>query len=996
MSNIEKIEPIKVNGSSRIYGGDIYFCSVSLKFNEAPNEVQINVVNDNGRYNPPNVNLSEKKDIEIGKLKLGKMVAYKYRERFSSQGKILEVYFIDGSYILDKIFVGLIGKHAWSQDYKNQIQRFNEKPFTEIIGIRKFNDEKGKEEEEKTTKVHEKVNANFYIIGRQFHPCDINKDNLIDFKEATNFDFCDPCPSCPEDKFENRCQELSYMQIFDVGYSLQDLEDALKADPISLDGFEIEVNFQGIPSQGGANKNPKKFFYRDHFGPMREVLNSWANDFGCVWFLENKNDKNTIQFIDISSREIEINPESIISQYRDSLVSYEKEATAENTAQRGNISWYERAGEKKDYSCSKATTVILSALYGTDFIGNKDRETVKGLKYNSNFYMMGGILKAYNPTLRNIWWIRNVYEITNPTTAAEYITSIEEILKKQNSSSSSSEDEEVPKIDNKIIYEMGNMRILSVITKEPINGNSEFHNVAKNQYNNLKNTMNSYERLRFEQKSGYFIVAYIDDKALQQIYDLEDELYDFAGKFYVREHMFRLCGITGNDEFVRNNTNIESADGSAQIYSKKDGIGTNPLSKFKYYKSGYLGCIMGKGNLSNAPVAKPSKNLKSTQGFQIKNYNGNNVLSDTPEAYSKQENIAGTLFSIKSSEQHVPKLEQTAIILERQAKWVPEPELFQSLYNSYITEKYADYDFKVLGSDGIPSSSKWIINALGQNTGFLASGYGGNIKVFIAYQGNLEIKPCKQGWTKTISHPTDELAAKTRKVVKRIGGKFAPETPIGLLNNRCHTIEFGDNFLGKIITPPHTFIPKDAGQERLIEPNSQTSNGKPCDSVLNRETFRIPAYRVYVSQSFNQTVTLPKIQSGAYSNMECSPQVRSFEVNYLNLSDDDFFAFTGSGAHYGCIPNVYKINEIHSAYTGTSYSNLNVDYGVVVQSKKVPEINDISSEIKRGLSNLEIQLSENGILSTITYNTKLIKSISSDLLKFKNTRSFGNVARGNV
>ena len=130
--------------------------------------------------------------------------------------------------------------------------------------------------------------------------------------------------------------------------------------------------------------------------------------------------------------------------------------------------------------------------------------------------------------------------------------------------------------------------------------------------------------------------------------------------------------------------------------------------------------------------------------------------------------------------------------------------------------------------------------------------------------------------------------------------------------------------------------------------------------------------------------------------MECSPQVRSFEVNYLNLSDDDFFAFTGSGAHYGCIPNVYKINEIHSAYTGTSYSNLNVDYGVVVQSKKVPEINDISSEIKRGLSNLEIQLSENGILSTITYNTKLIKSIYSDLLKFKNTRSFGNVARGNV
>ena len=88
-------------------GGRIYYCNFSPSFSEKPSEVQINVINEKGSYQKPSINFQTPVKVKIGSLDLGDMYPYKYKNRYSSQGNVLEVYFIDPSFLLDKIFVGL-------------------------------------------------------------------------------------------------------------------------------------------------------------------------------------------------------------------------------------------------------------------------------------------------------------------------------------------------------------------------------------------------------------------------------------------------------------------------------------------------------------------------------------------------------------------------------------------------------------------------------------------------------------------------------------------------------------------------------------------------------------------------------------------------------------------------------------------------------------------------------------------------------------------------
>ena len=1018
MSKI-KVESITLNGNTQYMGGRIYYCNFSPSFSEKPSEVQINVINEKGSYQKPSINFQTSVKVKIGSLDLGDMYAYKYKNRYSSQGNVLEVNFIDPSFLLDKIFVGLNGKHGWTKKISEDMGVMSKKTFSEFLGIPSSSSSSSSSSSgspNTATDIYEKITDNFWIIGRQFHPCDENKDNFVSFDEAFNVDPCDQCPSCPEDKYDNRCAELSYTTIFEIGYSFKDLIEAFGKFKPKQGSTEITVEVpQGL--LGEENKEKYEKFYRDYFGPLREVLTSWANDFGLNWFYDIKNKK--VKFIDISTQEIQVPIDEVINTYKtDKLISYEHEVTAENTSQRGAISWYERGGERKSFSCDKATTVILSALYGADYLGNRERTTLNDKEINSNTDVVGSILRAYNPLLRDLFWLRTIYDMKTSSDMVQYIA---DFSATENSSSSSSlnfnEDQEYVLANNKVISEYGDMQILAVIDcnlSKTDKEKTKFQKIANYTYNDLLLEMNELDALKLQAKSGFFVVAYIDEVALEKRYEMEDDLYDFLGRFYARESLFRLCGLTGNEEFVKNNTNIESADGSAQIYSKKDGIGSHPLSKYKFYKSGYLGCIVNSGNVSTFNPAQPDPEAKSapksTQGFdlQTSQANGQDVvgLKDTPQSYTAAEGGAGSLFSAKKSNETIPRFEQTAIILDREPKWLPEVQLFQETYNQKISDTLGELEWKLFGGNGVPPNSSWMTSAYGGNTGFIKSGTAGKIKVFIVNTGEFKVFPAvSDDFEGTVSHPTDKTANQTKKMLRRIGGKYSPQTAIGLLNNKCHEIRIGESGASSasslvfptIYTPPHTLIPKN--NKKLIEKDilSETKNkgdkATSCDVALKKEDFRVPAYRVYVSQSFNQSVTLPKIQTGVNSDMKCAENVRSFDVSYSKLTNDDFKTFTGSQG-YGCIPNLDYLTGIHTAYTGNVFSNATPDDTLNLEIKGLPDVSDYAGEILKGLENLSIQISDQGINSNLQYGTKMIKGISPDLLKFQNSRRFDRPVKG--
>jgi hypothetical protein len=917
------IEDITVDGKNTLYGGRIYYFNLKVNGMEGPNEIQINVVNDSGSYSEPTLSFNDPHEIDCGGT-FKDMYLVKFKKVVSSQGSFLELFYIDKSFKLDTVFVGINGKHGWINEYAQAFDLLNKKTFTKLIEDNDFS------QLADPAYNYERKTPNFWIVGRQFHPCDKNRDGKLQFDEIQSMEFfCDPCPSCPDDKYEDRCKELTYTQIFESAYSFKDLIDCFPTANPSEPGA-----FLSIEAPSNIDQKSYEKYYKDFHGTLREVLTSWCYDFGLSWYLDQG---TTIKFIDLKGG-ITLDPYAKINDNINNLISYELDVENDSSSA-GNIVWYEKAGEKKSYNCAKNAQVMLSPVYGNDYLGARARNVgVNSIEISSNADIMGSILGSYSPILRNIYWTHLVYKIKNAQDAKDYITT----LSNPADTGDVSGDLDIA-ADPKALLEMGDLKILAVVSGndsiDQLNDNDFVKAVKPNGYKKLYSSLTEYEKGRCLLNSGFFIVAYVNEKKLQQRIEMEKELFNFIGRYYIDEHLFRLCGITGNDEFVKNNTSIQTPDGSAKIYSKKDGIKSHPFSKFKYYKSGYLGCVVGTGNLLE---------------------DDNNLILNKESGF---------------------KNEHTSIILEREPKWVPEPGTFNEIYDDYITNKYGDLEWKLLNEpkrEAIDTYSTSIEKSWIQTLGaqFITGGMKGQIKVFrvYPYTGNLTITPAPGASHKgTNDHPTDKSATQTRQMVKRIGGKHSqPELSFGLLNTKCTKISFNDQKLPDIYTPPHTF-----------SESSVSRNVTNLNTLCLPEGFRPKVYRAYMSQSFNQAITVPKIQGGIYK-ISGDSKSRTLDVLVNTLTNDDFAAFSGSGMNYGCTPNLSYLSGIYSAYTGIDPSRSGVSSGVNLNIKGFPT--DINTEIPSGLSQASVTISENGVFTSLTYNTQKIKSISKDLLKFNNFR----------
>lgn len=108
-----KIEEILINGNSgEIFDSYIYGSNLELGFSESPTKLTLNIVKkDNTDFDSFPTSLITSYEIKIGALTLSKMYLYSYEISRSVGQKTATLNFIDPSFILDKIFVGLIHRH---------------------------------------------------------------------------------------------------------------------------------------------------------------------------------------------------------------------------------------------------------------------------------------------------------------------------------------------------------------------------------------------------------------------------------------------------------------------------------------------------------------------------------------------------------------------------------------------------------------------------------------------------------------------------------------------------------------------------------------------------------------------------------------------------------------------------------------------------------------------------------------------------------------------
>jgi hypothetical protein len=377
-----KIDGVKINGRNQAFGGFIYAVDYQVGLLESPTTISVQFVNSTGDYQEPQLSVLAAYKISIGNIISGNFYAVSYENSKTSSGRILTVNFIDGSHILDRIWVGLYKRMG---DHK-----------TSVPGL--------------------------LIVGREMHPCDANQDGIFDQTDADLIKWgeTDPCElRCPneEDKTEpvvDNCIKREISEIFEVRYNFEDLMNALEGKltqfsdsrkiqtiiPNDLASGTYNVDLTMPPTRRNMNassfnrvkiktrpKNTNPFFFRDYSGPLREVLRNWCSDFGWSFFWEN----DALNFIDTKSR-----PEVNLKAFAN-LESRSKSATLEGTVGRGYVSYYAHPGIEAETECSKTQALLLRCLSLRDLFGELYKPSWSAVAYNQTDYSSIGATSSLSP-----------------------------------------------------------------------------------------------------------------------------------------------------------------------------------------------------------------------------------------------------------------------------------------------------------------------------------------------------------------------------------------------------------------------------------------------------------------------------------------------------------------------------------------------------------------------------------------------------------------------
>lgn len=349
---INSISEILINNSPQIFGGYIYSCQFSVAMGDGQSTMTIDVVSENGEYlvSPSTI---AKPYCNPYKIQVGSSIEFScylegYVIRRSPSGNTLSIKFIDTSIILDKIYVGLYKKHG-----KNQ-------------------------------------GTGLILVGKEINPC--LKTNNIYIKDEeiplTYYDPCHPCIDSEKDKdiinFVD-CLEKNKYSILDVAYNFGDL---LK----NMGSYFTIV--------GGKDPNPK--YITQYTGTLREVLNSWCQDFGWFYYWDN----GKLYFKDLRNT-IEVNAD--ISNFCPNVLEYEESYSMANSFKTATITNFSRPGDPaKLYECQNAKYVIAETL-------TQNSAFSMPLSLTSKIDVIGAGLSHYSDDLRNLYYWYVKYQMNDVT-----------------------------------------------------------------------------------------------------------------------------------------------------------------------------------------------------------------------------------------------------------------------------------------------------------------------------------------------------------------------------------------------------------------------------------------------------------------------------------------------------------------------------------------------------------------------------------------------------
>ena len=394
MSQIKSIPSIRANGSNRLFGGYIYSISFDIPNTNSPGGARVEVVNESGDYSIPQV-LSGI-SAHICNFSIGgftwKGYLKSYRKIESSRGNTLSLDYIDGSWKLDKYYVGLYKKHG------------------------------------------EGNNGALIIVGKEDFPCgetESRNKNIVDWcypnvgtvigtsRTAMTKDGAIP-------KID--CELIAATEILDVDYNWQELRGAIP-----------------IPVYGNIRADQE---YRDSFtGSLREVISQWCSIFGGSFYFDNE----AIYLVDLSVGIAfrDFAPDAAV------IDEISTECSLDGTFSQGYSVNYDKNGQVKQYSENQKVSgkeniwiktwnlipLDLESFYGGSII---NYPTVPGesVTLTSDQLETAAICYYYHQIFRDYFFWKNEHSSGFPATVGKKLLTLGgmKIIKVISSTSSSTDD----------------------------------------------------------------------------------------------------------------------------------------------------------------------------------------------------------------------------------------------------------------------------------------------------------------------------------------------------------------------------------------------------------------------------------------------------------------------------------------------------------------------------------------------------------------------------
>jgi len=386
----QPIPAITINGSNRFANGFIYGANFSLGYSEAPTQISFNLVPAENQTSFGNIqpNLDSEYTLNLGGIVFTKTKLIEANESTSVGQKVLTLNFIDGSYILDKIYIGLVNRHARAK---------NRRSVAFAVPMYCSNCEGTR-----STKITVPVVRNLGGSPNNYDSINVDPKNggsIILGIEQFVEGICD---------------------VPDVAYNFTSLLNAIRAVGIAINGL--------------ADINPN--YFQNYTGTLREVLSNWCSDFGFTFYWDFT--ANAIQGLDLKVPVIDI--QNIYNQIKSNtqvpVESINFSKTLMGTYDQSLVSYYLKPSRSKNNTLTRYQKVNWNAIklddvvnpefasgrdaasFGVSAALQKFYPTARSLY---NFYYLGGGLPGigseYNEKLALCMGLKSL-GVTLPTAAA--------------------------------------------------------------------------------------------------------------------------------------------------------------------------------------------------------------------------------------------------------------------------------------------------------------------------------------------------------------------------------------------------------------------------------------------------------------------------------------------------------------------------------------------------------------------------------------------------